>query len=91
MYDPTHIASYRRWGARSVGKRVHLLARDGRDAELSGGLSSDPIISSLHRTSANMTSQIFFQNILKWVSKNEELDADFISVEKCDIYVIFIL
>jgi hypothetical protein len=55
VYDHTHIASYRRWGARSVGKRVHLLARDGRDAELSGGLSSDPMLSSLRQTSANMT------------------------------------
>ncbi len=32
MYDHTHIASYRRWGARSVGSlRLRLLALDGRD------------------------------------------------------------
>jgi hypothetical protein len=37
VYDHTHIASYRHWGARSVGKRVQLLALDGRNAELAGG------------------------------------------------------
>ncbi len=44
------------WGARSVGKRVRLLAHDFRDAdsaELAGGLSSDPILSSLRRTTSN--------------------------------------
>ena len=50
VYDHTHIASYRRWGARSVGKQFWLLALDGRDAELAGGLSSDPILSGLRRT-----------------------------------------
>jgi hypothetical protein len=29
-----------------------------------------------------MTPKEFFYNILIWVSKNEELDADFKSVEK---------
>jgi hypothetical protein len=48
--DHTHIASYRRWGVMSIGKRVGLLDHDGRDADLAGGLSSDPILSSLRRT-----------------------------------------
>jgi hypothetical protein len=43
VYDHTHIASYRRWGARSVGSlRVRLLALDGRDAELAGGCQVTP-------------------------------------------------
>ncbi len=33
------------WGARSVGKRVRLLALGGSNAELAGGLSSNPILS----------------------------------------------
>ncbi len=44
VYDRTHIVSYRRWGSRSVGKRVRLLALDGRNAELAGGLSISPCI-----------------------------------------------
>jgi hypothetical protein len=51
VYYHTHIASYRRWGARSVGSlRVWLLALDGRDAEVAGGLSSEPILFGLRRT-----------------------------------------
>jgi hypothetical protein len=51
VYDHTHIASYQRWGARSVGSLpIWLLALDGRDAELAGGLSSDPILYGLRRT-----------------------------------------
>jgi hypothetical protein len=50
LYDHTHIASFRHWGARNVGKGVRLLALDGRNAELAGGLSSNPILSSLRRT-----------------------------------------
>jgi hypothetical protein len=34
----------------SVGKRVRLLALDGRNAELAGGLSSNPILSGPRRT-----------------------------------------
>ncbi len=50
-YDHTRIASYRHWGARSAGPlRVRLLALDGRNAELAGGLSSNPILSGLRRT-----------------------------------------
>ncbi len=45
VYDYTCIASYVRWGARSVGRRVRLLALYGRNAELAGGLSSNPILS----------------------------------------------
>ena len=40
VYDHTRIASYRHWGARSVGGRVRLLALDSRNAEQAGGLSS---------------------------------------------------
>ncbi len=51
MYDHTHIASYRHWGARSAGLLcVWLLALDGRNADLAGGLSSNPILSGLRRT-----------------------------------------
>jgi hypothetical protein len=50
VYDHTHIASYQHRGARSVGKGVRLLALDGSNAELAGGLSSNPILSSLCRT-----------------------------------------
>jgi hypothetical protein len=50
VYVHTRNASYRRWGARSVGKQVRLLALYGRDAELAGGLSSNPILSGLRRT-----------------------------------------
>jgi hypothetical protein len=51
VYAHTLIASYQHWGARSAGQlRVGLLALDGRGAELAGGLSSDPILSGLHRT-----------------------------------------
>ncbi len=52
-YDHTRIASYRHWGARSVVKRVRLMALDGRNAELAGGLSSNPILSGLRRTTSN--------------------------------------
>jgi hypothetical protein len=48
VHDHTHIASYRHCGVRSVGKRNRLLALDGRNAELAGGLSSNPILSGLH-------------------------------------------
>jgi hypothetical protein len=48
VYYQTRIASYWRWGARSVGKRVWLLALDGRNAELAGGLSSNPILSDTY-------------------------------------------
>ncbi len=51
MYDHTHIASYRDWGARSVGKQVQLLALDSRNVELAGGLSSNPILSGLQPVS----------------------------------------
>ena len=34
-------------GVESKGKRVWLLALVGRNAELAGGLSSDPILSDL--------------------------------------------
>ncbi len=34
-------------GVTSVGKRVRLMALDGRNAELAGGLSSNPILSGL--------------------------------------------
>jgi hypothetical protein len=37
-------------GVRRVGKQVRLLALDGRNAELAGGLSSNPILSGLRRT-----------------------------------------
>jgi hypothetical protein len=50
VYDHTHIASYWHWGARSVGKRVRLLALDSRNAELAGGLSSNPFLSGPCRT-----------------------------------------
>jgi hypothetical protein len=50
VYDHTHIASYQHWGARSVGKQVRLLALDSRNAELAGGLSSNPILSGPRRT-----------------------------------------
>jgi hypothetical protein len=52
-YDHTRIASYGHWGARSVVKRVRLMALDGRNAELAGGLSSNPILSGLRRTTSN--------------------------------------
>ncbi len=51
VYDHTHIASYQRWCVGNVGKRVRLLALDDRNAELAGGLSSNPILSGPRRTS----------------------------------------
>jgi hypothetical protein len=36
VYDHTHIASYWCWCVGNVGKRVQLLALDGRNAELAG-------------------------------------------------------
>jgi hypothetical protein len=37
------------------GKWVRLLALDGRNAELAGGLSSNPILSGLRRTDLEIT------------------------------------
>jgi hypothetical protein len=48
VYDHTHIASYQHWVVRSVWKRVWLLALDGSNAELAGGLSSNPILFGTH-------------------------------------------
>jgi hypothetical protein len=60
VYDHTHIASYRHWGAGSEGQlRIRLLALDGRDAELAGSLSSDPILSGMRRT-----TNMFFTPLL---------------------------
>ncbi len=50
MYDHTRNASYRHWCLGNVGRRVRLLALDGRNAELAGGFPSDPILSGPHRT-----------------------------------------
>ncbi len=51
VYDHTHIASYRHWGAGSAGQlRVWLQVLDGRSAKLAGGLPSGPILSGLSRT-----------------------------------------
>ncbi len=50
MYDHSRIASYRRWCVGNVGKRVQLLALDGRNAELAGGFPSNPILSGPRRT-----------------------------------------
>jgi hypothetical protein len=49
VYDLTRIASYQHWGAWSVGKRVQILALDGKNAELAGGLSSNTILSGLRQ------------------------------------------
>ena len=40
----------------NVGRQVRLLALDGRNAELAGGLSSNPILSGLRRTAINRLS-----------------------------------
>jgi hypothetical protein len=57
VYDHTHIASYRHWGARSAGElRIGLLALDCRSAKLAGGLPSGPILSGLSQT------DIIYQN-----------------------------
>ncbi len=44
----THIG-----GTGNVGKRVRILALDGRNAELAGGLSSNPILFGPWRTTVS--------------------------------------
>jgi hypothetical protein len=44
------IDPYRRWCVGNVGKRVRLLALDGRNAELAGSFPSNPILSGQRRT-----------------------------------------
>jgi hypothetical protein len=50
VYDHTRIASYWHWWVGNVGRRVWLLALDGRNAELAGGFPSDPILSGPRQT-----------------------------------------
>ncbi len=64
MYD-TRIASYRHWGARNAGLlRVGLLALDGRNAKLAGGLPSGPILSGLSRTEGLKASLNWFKVLI---------------------------
>jgi hypothetical protein len=46
-------------GTGSVGKRVRLLALNSRNAELAGGLSSNPILSGLRRTMNDLRDKYF--------------------------------
>ncbi len=71
VYDHTHIASYRRWGARSAGLLpLRLLALDSRSAKLAGGLSSGPILSGLGRTDGHTKGT----DIILWAfNKNAHL------------------
>jgi hypothetical protein len=50
VYDHTHIASYRIWCVGNVGKRVGLLALDGRNADLAKGFPSNPFLSGPRQT-----------------------------------------
>jgi len=52
-------------GVRSVGKQVRLLALDNRNAELAGGLSSNPILSGLRRTETNYDKLLVYVPIPK--------------------------
>jgi hypothetical protein len=46
-------------GLGSIGKRVRLLALNSRNAELAGGLSSNPILSGLRQTMNDLRDKYF--------------------------------
>jgi hypothetical protein len=60
VYDHAPIASNRHWCVGNVGRRVWLLALDGRNAELAGGFPSDPILSGPRQTVNIMRNSIIF-------------------------------
>ena len=72
---------------RSVGKQVQLLALDGRNAELAGGLSSNPILSGLRRTAGNSANNYLKQQCCAaaegafWAENSHHLTAKIISKE----------
>jgi hypothetical protein len=81
VYDHTRIASYLHWCVGKVGRRVRLLALDGRNLGLAGGFPSDPNLSGPRQTYRYISSPHILTSLYQLLLST--LDVPKCSREEC--------